>query len=131
MTADAPEPDLQYGDTGDAVLWLQHRLHALGLLTGVPGGHFDDDTATALQALATSHGLAFDTHWVDSQVWTALAAAEAATGLQSASSDAWHWDGESWQPAPGATAMTHLSEPAPADAAGQWVWDGTTWQPVT
>jgi len=130
MTADAPEPDLQYGDTGDAVLWLQQRLHALGLLAGNPGGHFDDDTATALQALAASHALVLDTHWVDSQVWAALAAAEMATGLRSGSSDAWHWDGESWQPAPGAAATTHVSEPAPTDATGQWVWDGTTWQPV-
>jgi Putative peptidoglycan binding domain len=130
MMADPPEPDLQYGDTGDAVLWLQHRLHALGLLVAAPDGHFDDDTVSALAALATSHGLVLDPRWVDSQIWAALAAAEEATGLRSASSDTWHWDGESWQPAPGLGAAALPDQPAPVDATGQWVWDGTTWQPV-
>lgn len=131
MTADHPEPDLQYGDRGDAVLLLQQRLLALGLLSGVPGGHFDDDTAAALQALATAHGLVIDAHWVDSDVWAALAAAEAAGGLTPAAGDAWHWDGQSWQPAAGALGGARGAEPAPVDATGQWVWDGTTWQPVT
>ena len=132
MTADAPEPDLQYGDTGDTVLALQHRLQALGLLTESPGGSFDEHTAAALAALATAHGLVIDPHWVDSQVWAALTAAELAAGLRPApASDAWHWDGERWQPAFAGGVPAPGSEPAPLDATGQWVWDGTTWQPVT
>lgn len=131
MTADRPEPDLQYGDSGDAVLWLQQRLHALGVFTGDPGGHFDDDTTAALQALAAANGLTFDARWVDSQVWAALAAAEAPSGLPSGSSDAWEWDGQSWQPVSGATAGVAPVPAPPVDATGQWVWDGTTWQPVS
>jgi peptidoglycan hydrolase-like protein with peptidoglycan-binding domain len=131
MTADRPESDLQYGDSGDAVLWLQHRLHALGLLADRPDGHFDDATAAALQALATAQGLSLDEHWVDSQFWGALATAEAATGLQSGSSDAWQWDGQSWQPAAGAAHDVAVADATPVDATGQWVWDGTTWQPAS
>lgn len=131
MTADPSEPDLQYGDTGDPVLWLQRRLQSLGLLSGPPGGHFDDDTVSALAALATSQGLVVDAHWVDSQLWAAVAAAEGAAGLQSGSSDAWHWDGQSWQPAAARADAAPAGQAAPTDATGQWVWDGTTWQPVT
>jgi peptidoglycan hydrolase-like protein with peptidoglycan-binding domain len=131
MTGDPPEPDLQFGDTGDAVLALQQRLHALGLLEMSPAGAFDEQTAAALEVLATAQGLVLDPHWVDSQVWAALTAAEVAGGLRPATSEAWHWDGESWQPAPAPHAPAQVSEPAPVDAGGQWVWDGTTWQPVT
>src|SRR3954471_15699588 len=131
MTADSPEPDLQVGDSGDAVLWLQHRLHALGLLVASPDGSFGDDTAAALQALATNHGAVLDPHWVDSQAWAALAAAEGAAGLRSASSDAWQWDGQSWQPTPAAADVAQPREAARGDATGQWVGDGNPWQPVT
>jgi len=136
MTAgEPPQPELHPGDTGDAVLHLQERLHALGFLAAPPDGHFGDDTVLALAAFAVSAGLDGPVAIVDLEVWAALAAAEHAAGLASAqpSGDrAWRWDGERWQYAAGAVgAAMAASAPSPADAGGQWVWDGTTWQPVT
>jgi peptidoglycan hydrolase-like protein with peptidoglycan-binding domain len=130
--ADSGGPDLHAGDTGDAVLQLQTRLHALGLFTGSLDGRFGDDTGLAVDQLREHAGL-MAPGYVDADAWAALAAAERASGSAAPAAVAeehWQWDGESWQPAVEAAAASGPDPDAPVDATGQWMWDGTQWQPI-
>jgi peptidoglycan hydrolase-like protein with peptidoglycan-binding domain len=129
MTAANPaEPDLHAGETSDAVLHLQTRLHALGYFTGSLDGYFGEDTGAAVAHLLEYAGLPAAVA-VDAEVWAALAAAER---VAPAADHQWQWDGESWQPnvEPAGAAPAAPAAPAPVDESGQWVWDGNQWQPV-
>jgi peptidoglycan hydrolase-like protein with peptidoglycan-binding domain len=151
----ATEPRLALGDSGESVLRLQARLHALNLFDEPLDGSFGDTTQTAVRALQEAHGLTPDGE-VGAETWAALEAAEQAAGLPGPGADPaapdpaapdpaatpigtlsedqhWRWDGERWQPKDddGAAATQAEQGSGHLSADGQWLWDGTQWQPVT
>jgi hypothetical protein len=150
------EPLLAPGDTGEWVLRLQARLHALGLLEVLLDGSYTDATKAAVMTLQEQHALTAD-GVVGVATWAALTAAEQAAGLQDpfaqngpmlATADPaappvgtmsedqqWRWDGEGWQRRD--TAVALADDPQENHPGGgqlsadrQWLWDGTRWQPV-
>ena len=64
-------PDLKRGTQGDAVLWLQQRLRAVGFDPGSSQGVFDGDTETAVRAFQASMDLPI-TGAVDAPFWSTL-----------------------------------------------------------
>lgn len=136
----APEPHLVRGDSGDSVVRLQARLHALNIYRGPVDGTFGDETVVAVKELQEAQGVAASGE-ADERTWLALAHAEQDTSLTEGATTPvgtlsedqhWRWDGRRWQangdvlgaePHDG-SAHNHLS------GDGHWLWDGKRWQPV-
>jgi hypothetical protein len=129
-----PEPPLALGDTGEWVLRLQTRLHALGLLDGPLDGSFGDATKVAVTQLQEHNGVLAGGD-VDQETWAALARAEQQAGRPDPEDQQWHWDGERWQPkdenAVAADDRHHDLGRSQVSPDGQWLWDGNQWQPAT
>jgi hypothetical protein len=155
----APLPHLAPGDTGEWVLRLQTRLHALGLLDATLDGSFGETTEAAVRQLQDTSGLS-GSGVVDDETWAALGDAEQRAGLQNPFADSpqvfgstvvdpstppvgalsedqqWRWDGEQWlansaEP-DGPAAGPHADEQGAGHLSsdGHWIWDGAQWQPV-
>ncbi len=129
-----PEPPLALGDTGEWVLRLQTRLHALGLLDGLLDGSFGDATKAAVTQLQEHNGVLANGD-VDEETWAALARAEQEAGLYHPEDQQWRWDGESWQPKEENVVVAEEQSDDQGGSQlspdGQWLWDGNQWQPTT
>jgi peptidoglycan hydrolase-like protein with peptidoglycan-binding domain len=151
----AAEPHLALGDTGEWVLRLQTRLHALGLFAETLDGSFGEATLAAVVRLQEQDGIPADGA-AGEQTWAALGRAEQQAGLPDPFADStgaadpsavdasvtpvgtlsedhqWQWDGEQWQPKSGVAADPHSDQTGgQVSTDGQWVWDGEQWQPAS
>lgn len=141
------EPELAPGDSGEWVLQLQTRLHALDLYAGAIDGNYGEKTVESVTTFQADHGMAADGQ-VGAQTWAVLGEAESAAGIHphaaaepdgnpavgSLSEDQlWRWDGDQWQPELQEMPVAASDEQpgGHVSADGQWLWDGTKWEPVT